>query len=225
MTLPAPTYDLTLLLDPDAEEDARAKIVADARAAIEAGGELARYDEWGMRPLSYPIDRKSAAEYHLLQFHAQTPQLLSDLQRSLRITDGILRFRLIKLRPGVPTAPDMRASSPAVSHETSPPADAQPAEVDVVELEVLEVDAPEPESPPDGGGAEPGDASALLDAPAASEALGPEEAATEPASAGAAEPDGRRDRGRRGLASRRRSERARGNKILRCEPRIWATRR
>ena len=69
MTLPAPTYDLVLLLDPQAEEAARTKIVADARAAIEAQGELLRHDDWGERALTYPIDHKANAEYHLLQFH------------------------------------------------------------------------------------------------------------------------------------------------------------
>ena len=111
MTLPAPTYDLVLLLDSQAEEDARAKIVADARAAIDAQGELLRYDEWGERALTYPIDRKANAEYHLFQFHAGSPDLLNGLNRTLRITDGILRFRIIKLKPGVPDAPDMRSSS------------------------------------------------------------------------------------------------------------------
>ncbi len=111
MTLPAPTYDLMLLLDPQAEDAARAKIVADARSAIEAQGELVRHDEWGERALAYPIQRRANAEYHLLQFHAGTPELLAGLDRSLRITDGILRFRIIKLKPGVPEAPDMRASA------------------------------------------------------------------------------------------------------------------
>src|ERR1700678_3593295 len=59
MTLPAPTYDLMLLLDPQAEETARAKIVADTRSAIEAQGELLRYDPWGERPLAYPIEKKN----------------------------------------------------------------------------------------------------------------------------------------------------------------------
>jgi small subunit ribosomal protein S6 len=113
MTLPAPIYDLVLLLDPLAEEGARQKIVADARAAIEAQGELLRHDEWGERPLTYPIDKKASAEYHLLQFHAGSSELLSGLDRSLRITDGVVRFRIIKLKPGVPDAPDMRSSATA----------------------------------------------------------------------------------------------------------------
>jgi small subunit ribosomal protein S6 len=111
MTLPAPTYDLVMLLDPQAEDSARAKIVADARAAIEAQGELVRDDDWGERPLSYPIEKKASAEYHLLQFHAGSTELLSGLDRTLRITDGVMRFRIIKLAPGVPDAPDMRSTA------------------------------------------------------------------------------------------------------------------
>jgi small subunit ribosomal protein S6 len=126
MTLPAPTYDLVLVLDPQSEEDARAKIVADTRSAIEAGGELLRHDEWGERALTYPIDKHANGEYHLLQFHRAGTELLSGLDRTLRITDGVLRFRIIKLKPGVPDAPDMRAaSSPAARRpesEERPPA-------------------------------------------------------------------------------------------------------
>ena len=120
MTLSAPTYDLVLLLDPQAEETTRAKIVADARKAIEAQGEFLRHDEWGTRTLAYPIDHKSGAEYHLLQFHA-TPELLSTLNRTLRITDEVVRFRVIKLAPGTPDAPEMSAVSGA----------AQPIEAEV----------------------------------------------------------------------------------------------
>jgi small subunit ribosomal protein S6 len=129
MTLPAPTYDLMLLLDLQAEEATRAKIVADARAAIEAQGELVRYDKWGERPLAYPIERKTSAEYHLLQFHASTSDLLAGLDRSLRITDGILRFRIIKLKPGVPDAPSVPAPA-AATQADEPPAGEQQVQAD-----------------------------------------------------------------------------------------------
>jgi small subunit ribosomal protein S6 len=130
MTLPAPTYDLVLLLDPQADDATRAKLVADARGAIEAQGELLRHDGWGDRALAYPIDRKSTAEYHLLQFHAATPELLKGLDRTLRIADEVLRFRIIKLAPGVPAAPDMTAGAAAARRpdgESEPAAEAAPA--------------------------------------------------------------------------------------------------
>jgi small subunit ribosomal protein S6 len=126
MTLPAPTYDLVLVLDPQAEADARAKIVADARASIEAQGELLRHDEWGERPLAYPIERRTSGEYHLLQFHAGDSALLAGLDRSLRITDGILRFRLVKLAPGVPDAPHVQPAV-AAAQPSEPSAEAEPS--------------------------------------------------------------------------------------------------
>jgi small subunit ribosomal protein S6 len=175
MTLPAPTYDLVLLLDPEAEDAARTKLVADARASIEAQGEFLRHDEWGSRALTYPIDRKAVAEYHLLQFHAGTPELLRGLDRSLRIADGILRFRIVKLKPGVADAPDMRTTAtPTPSTATTPPADA----------------APEP-GPADnlGPGAEPGPAADAAGEPAGETASAPvaANAAARPAES-AAEP-------------------------------------
>lgn len=109
MTLPAPIYDLVLLLNPAEEDSVRAKIVADAKQTISDSGELLRHDDWGDRQLAYPIEHRGDAEYHLLQFHA-TPELLEQLDRTLRIIDGVIRFRVIKLAPGTPPAPDMRAA-------------------------------------------------------------------------------------------------------------------
>lgn len=120
MTLPAPTYDLVLMLDAEAQEDARAKILADTREAIAAQGELLRHDDWGDRALTYPIDHKATAKYHLLQFHAGTPELLHGLDRTLRIADEVVRFRIVKLKPGTPAAPDM--SSPAAREGAAVPA-------------------------------------------------------------------------------------------------------
>jgi small subunit ribosomal protein S6 len=181
VTLPAPTYDLVLLLDTQAEDAARSKIVADARSSIEAQGELLRHDEWGERPLSYPINRHNSAEYHLFQFHASDAGLLNGLDRTLRITDGVMRFRLIKLRPGVPEAPDMGSSAtpPARRAEGEPAMRAAPSET-------------EGEAAPAPASAETAPASAATQAaPASAEAApasAPAEAAPTSAEAAPAEP-------------------------------------
>jgi len=101
MAAPAALYDLVLLLDTEAEDDRRAKILADVESAIAAAGEVVGTHDWGRRALAYEIRHKPDAEYHLVQFHA-TPELLAELQRTLRITDGVVRSRIIKLRPGTP---------------------------------------------------------------------------------------------------------------------------
>jgi len=113
----APIYDLVLLLDSGAEDSTRSKIVADATAIITGGGEVVGTHAWGTRPLAYEIDKKTDAVYHLIQFHATTRDVLAELQRTLSITDGVLRFRIVKLEPGTPAPPDLSKPIPAFDAE------------------------------------------------------------------------------------------------------------
>ncbi len=104
-------YDLMLMLSMSADDERRAKILADAEASIASGGgSIEGNDDWGRRPLTYRIAHQPEAEYRLLQFSGPPP-LLESLSHSLRIADGVLRFRIIKVLPGTPAAP---ASAPPV---------------------------------------------------------------------------------------------------------------
>ena len=138
-----PIYDLVLLLDLGAEDDRRAKIVADARAAISAEGELVGDQAWGTRPLSYEIEHREAADYHLLQFSGP-PSLIAGLEHTLRITDGVIRYRVIKLPPG---STPVAASAPPAAPPASDPAPAsEPAAVSEPAPTPPQDDAPAAES-------------------------------------------------------------------------------
>ena len=121
MAAPPPLYDLTLLLDTAAPDDRRAKILSDVHTMISGGGEVVGTYDWGVRGLAYEIRHKSDAEYHLLQFHGSA-ELLANLQRTLRITDGVVRFRIIKLEPGTPPPPARPERAPVEAAETPAPA-------------------------------------------------------------------------------------------------------
>jgi small subunit ribosomal protein S6 len=111
MASEAPTYDLMLMLSTEAPEEQRTKVLSEVETTIsQAGGSIERNDDWGRRPMAYQIRHQPEAEYHLLQFHAPG-ELISELSHTLRITDGVLRSRIIKVRPGTPPAP---ASAPPV---------------------------------------------------------------------------------------------------------------
>jgi small subunit ribosomal protein S6 len=117
----APIYDLVLLLAAEAEEGTRTKILSDVEAAItRAGGSVERNDDWGRRPLAYEIGHQPEAEYHLLQFRAPG-SLIEDLSHTLRITDGVVRHRVIKVRPGTPEAPSSIPVVAAVASGNSGP--------------------------------------------------------------------------------------------------------
>ena len=99
-------YDLVLLLSKNAEDERRAQILTNVQAAIErAGGSISLNNDWGTRPLPYRIRHQREAEFHLLQFNAP-PDLIESLSHDLHITDGVLRFRIIKNLPGTPKAPE-----------------------------------------------------------------------------------------------------------------------
>jgi len=128
MAAQAPLYDLMLLLSTAAPEEQRAKILADVESRItSASGSIERKDDWGQRPLAFRIQHQPDADYHLLQFKAP-PMLIEPLSHDLRITDGVVRFRVIKNLPGTPAAPDSpppvvaTAAPPAVGAESTPEA-------------------------------------------------------------------------------------------------------
>jgi small subunit ribosomal protein S6 len=118
-----PTYDLMLLLDTAAPEEQRAKVLAEAQRLLESNGAtIVSTHDWGVRRTAFEIRHKNDAEYHLLQFEGG-PEVPAAVGRYLRITDGVVRFRVIKLRAGLPPVPDLRASSepaPEVSAESAP---------------------------------------------------------------------------------------------------------
>ena len=135
----APTYDLTLLLSLEASDEQRAKVLSEIERSIgAAGGAVVNNADWGRRPTAFQINHQAEAEYHLLQFNAP-PQIIEELSHTLRITDGVMRFRVIKLRPGTPAAPtspppvvatappSAGGSGPAASATPAPPAAEPPA--------------------------------------------------------------------------------------------------
>jgi small subunit ribosomal protein S6 len=92
-------YDLMILLDPDAPDDRQSTVVSEVESMIASGGELVGHHDWGVRRLAFEIDHRPEAAYHLFQLHAQ-PDLLAQLGQRLKIMDGVLRFRIIRLKPG-----------------------------------------------------------------------------------------------------------------------------
>ena len=97
-------YDLMLLVDPTAPEERRTAAISEAESLIQSGGELVASYDWGTRRMAYEIDHRPEAEYRLYQFQGDN-QLLERLNQRLRILDGVLRFRIIKIKPGQPTPP------------------------------------------------------------------------------------------------------------------------
>lgn len=135
-----PLYDLVLLLDPKVEDERREAILTHAEDIIDKSGEIVSRHDWGVRTTAYEVRKSTDADYHLLQFHGGN-DVLEALNHSLKITDGVLRFRIVKLRRGTPPPPDLRPSAAVAATEPVPGEDEDTAIFDRVEHEPVPVEA------------------------------------------------------------------------------------
>ena len=100
------------MLDPGLEDSARDKLADEVRKRISSGGELRHEDDWGIRKLAYEIRQRTEADYRWFRFGA-SPELLDQLDHSLKIADGVLRFRTFRVDPGAPVIAPPPAAAPA----------------------------------------------------------------------------------------------------------------
>ena len=98
-------YDLMLLIDPNAPGGApHGGRLGGGVADQFDGGEIVNSQDWGQRRMAYEIDHRPEAEYRLYQFTGGN-DVLERLNQRLRINDAVLRFRIIKAKPGQPLPP------------------------------------------------------------------------------------------------------------------------
>ena len=87
-------YEVVYIIDPALGEEGIANIVAKFKTLAEQNGSAVEVEEWGKRRLAYAIDYKTEGYYVLMSFTSE-PSFPKELDRVLRITDGILRSLIV----------------------------------------------------------------------------------------------------------------------------------
>ena len=75
-------------------EEAAKALLEKFKALIEANGTVSNVDEWGKRRLAYLINDEAEGYYVLVNFESN-PEFPAELDRVLKITDGVLRSLII----------------------------------------------------------------------------------------------------------------------------------
>ena len=83
-------YEALYIINPTLTEEDTQALVEKFKAMVEAEGTLTAIDEWGKRRLAYPIDDLNEGYYVLMTFEAK-PELPAELNRVMKITEGIMR--------------------------------------------------------------------------------------------------------------------------------------
>jgi len=90
-------YETVIILTPLlSEEVAKETITKFSTFLTENGAEIIHEDNWGLRKLAYPIEKKSTEFFHLTEFKAPG-DLISKLELQYKRDERIMRFLTIAL--------------------------------------------------------------------------------------------------------------------------------
>ena len=103
-------YELMLVLRPDApDERASAVIDRTTRYVVAEGGQIVKVAPWGRRRLAYPIERYREGSYHIIVFESPA-EAIAELERSLQITEDVLRYLVVRTYRPVRARRDTQAA-------------------------------------------------------------------------------------------------------------------
>ena len=90
-------YETVFILTPVLSDDQMKEAVKKFEDQLTAAGaEFVHQENWGMRKLAYPIQKKSTGFYQLFEFKAEG-NVIADFQTELIRDERILRFLTVKL--------------------------------------------------------------------------------------------------------------------------------
>jgi small subunit ribosomal protein S6 len=88
-------YETIFIVDSELDEESLRAVIEKFKDMIGANGQLESIEEWGNRRLSYPVKDKNDGFYVLVNYSAP-PEFPRELERVFKITDGILKFLIIR---------------------------------------------------------------------------------------------------------------------------------
>lgn len=90
-------YETVIILTPLLSDEAAKEVIAKfSKILTDNGAEIIQEDNWGLRKLAYPIEKKSTGYYHLTEFKAPG-ELINKLEVEYRRDERVMRFLTIAL--------------------------------------------------------------------------------------------------------------------------------
>src|SRR3972149_1909898 len=90
-------YELMYILDPTLDEEATQALIRQIEDFVtKQGVQIEKTHPWGKRRLAYRIGRHWEGFYVLSEMKAEA-QAIAEIERRLRVTDGVLRFLTVRI--------------------------------------------------------------------------------------------------------------------------------
>ena len=88
-------YEMVYVINPELGEEGVTALRDQIQDLVAKAGTVAAVEEWGRKRLAYEIDDLKEGYYVVTTFDAE-PASIEELERVLRIRDGLLRFLIVK---------------------------------------------------------------------------------------------------------------------------------
>ena len=90
-------YETVFIATPVLSDAQLKELAGKFRGVItENGGQIAHEEDWGLKKLAYPIQKKSTGFYYLIQFQAEG-ELVAKLETQYRRDEKVIRFLTFKM--------------------------------------------------------------------------------------------------------------------------------
>lgn len=103
-------YELIYIIKEGSSEEVE-KVIKKVKSLIEKEGKLTKEDIWERKKLAYSIAKQDYGFYVILNFQKE-PSKLSELEKSLKLDENIIRYLLISQPVALPPHPEKKAKLP-----------------------------------------------------------------------------------------------------------------
>jgi small subunit ribosomal protein S6 len=91
-------YDLIFIARPaTAEDDVKKVLSVIEHTCAEKGGKVEKAEHWGTRKLAYRVAKHREGMYYYQQIRTSHPDLISELERRLRVQDAVIKYQTVRL--------------------------------------------------------------------------------------------------------------------------------
>jgi small subunit ribosomal protein S6 len=91
-------YETVFILTPVLSDDQAKEAAKKFKKVItDLGGKVINEENWGLKKLAYPIQKKTTGFYHLCEFNASSPDIIQNLEVAYKRDERVLRFLTVVL--------------------------------------------------------------------------------------------------------------------------------
>jgi small subunit ribosomal protein S6 len=91
-------YESIFIINANQTDEEIANVIKKMQDVVaKQGGEMIKFEDWGKKKLAYEIKKQKRGHYVFFQFKS-APGAVSELERTFKLTDSVIKFLTVKLR-------------------------------------------------------------------------------------------------------------------------------